>query len=651
MSKRRLFRASSLVVVAALVVACTSARDDASHERVGQSAAALSTDVCLGGADTPALLPKWIQGYQGIFPSSQMISGTVQNTDVVDIPVRIDVRMAGGDARVISTTLWQGTLPRGSTQTVNLRLDSLPIRSYRGVASVAEIVATATGAARRGDVVYSSPLYATYDPAGGTFTLSGALPPQARFLSTEATFAAAVTQVANRVEPITRRVNGGSALSNGQFVNFTELPANGSDAFVHAQWMTLSSADSGKLNSLFQVWDATVDASYAPMRICAKYGGFFIDDGKGESVGGTTLPARFARAALARAGRLPDWSGTLDAGGCSPIMTLLDYTDYSFLVTTDLYDNALGGSHNVHVADSIGSVQTQAMGFSTLTVRRPSWAPPFTINLGGFGSGDNQMRVAGVLGQVLTLPFGSIVPGDYNVNANLRCNGDPMASTACFSQGTVFIGHNMDDTHNSQYKYVVAHEFGHAIQDRASGTVHLDYGRDPALDENGPCGCGFVSDSTDRAHCLQSRQKMGATESESFAHYVAANTWNGSSGACTFVYYKNFREDGGAISKPPFAKSCSAQTKWLENHCVAPSRGVEWDWLNFFRGAGVSGAIVPIADVHGIFRQACGGTCTSSIEPSFTDLQNAALAYYGGNPFDARYLAFKTGGTNFGVNH
>jgi hypothetical protein len=335
-------------------------------------------------------------------------------------------------------------------------------------------------------------------------------------------------------------------------------------------------------------------------------------------------------------------------------MTLLDYTDYNFLVITDLYDNALGGSHNVHVMDQAGSVQTQAMGFSTLAVRRASWTPPFTINLGGFGSGDNAMRVAGVLGQVMTLPFGSIVPGDYNANANTACS----ASTACFSPpttpggtGTLNIGPNNDNTHNSQYKYVIAHEFGHAIQDRASGTVHLDYARDPTLDENGPCGCGFVSDPTDRAHCLQSRQNNGATESESFAHYVAANTWNGSSGACTFVYYKNFREDTGSITKPPFAKSCSAQTKWLENHCVAPSRGVEWDWLNFFRGAGASGAIVPIADVHGIFRQACGGTCTSSVEPSFTDLQNAALAYYGGNSFDARYLAFKTGGTNFGVNH
>jgi hypothetical protein len=339
MFKRRLGRASFLVGVATLVVACTSVGDHTSDERVGHSVAALSTDVCLGGADTPALLPNWSQVYQGRFTRGQVISGTVTNTDAVDIPARIDLRMAGGDARVITTTLWQGTLARGATQTVSFSLDSLPIRSYRGVASAAEIVATATGVPRRGDSIYSTPLYAGYDDQRGTFTLSGSEPPQPRYLTTEATFDAAVTQIANRVEPITRRVNGGTALSNGQFLNFTELPANGSDAFVHDQWMTLSSADSAKLSSLFQLFDATVDANYAPVRVCAKYGGLFIDDGKGESVGGTALPARFARAILARANHVADWSGTLDAGGCSPVMTLLDYTPYTLLVFTDLYDN------------------------------------------------------------------------------------------------------------------------------------------------------------------------------------------------------------------------------------------------------------------------------------------------------------------------
>jgi hypothetical protein len=422
---------------------------------------------------------------------------------------------------------------------------------------------------------------------------------------------------------------------------------------VDAQWMTIGSADSATLRSLFQFDDATLDSGYAPMQVCAKYGSIYIDDLKGESVGGTALPARFARATLARAGFVPDWSGTLDAGGCTPDMTLLDYTDYTFLVTTDLQDNALGGSHNIHVLDKTGSVQTQAMGFSTLSVHRASWMPRFAINLGGFGSGDNQMRVAGAIGQVMMLPFGSIDPADYEVHANEVCSN----STACYhaatgtTPGFLSIGANNDGTHNSQYKFVVAHEFGHAIQDHAVGTLISDYSRDADLDDNGPCGCGFVSDPTDRSHCLQSRQRLAASETESFAHYVAANTWNGSSGACTFVYYKNFRNDDATITKPPLAKSCSAQTRWLENHCVLASRGVEWDWLNFFRGAGVSAAPIPVGDVHAIFRQACGGRCDGSQEPSFASLQSAALTYYGGNPFDSRFLAFQSAGTSFGVNH
>jgi len=58
-----------------------------------------------------------------------------------------------------------------------------------------------------------------------------------------------------------------------------------------------------------------------------------------------------------------------------------------------------------------------------------------------------------------------------------------------------------------------------------------------------------------------------------------------------------------------------------------------------------------MSDVHGIFRQACGGTCSTANEPSFLDLQNAALAFYGGSQFDARYAAFRVAGVNFGVNH
>ena len=651
MTNRRNIHASIALGVAVLLIACGAVRD--ADERTGQVAAPLSTDVCLGGADSPSLLPKWSTLYSGRFAASTVISGTVSNTDVVDIPARIDVRMAGGDARVISTTLWQGTLARGATQTVSLRLDALPIRSFN-VASAAEIVVTATGVPRRGDSVYSAPLYATYDPNRATFSLTGSAPPQGQFITTATTFSAAVGQLLAVVQPLTRRPNGGTALSNGQFLAFTDLAANGSDAFVHAQWMTVGSADSAKLSSMFQFNTAPVDANYAPMRICAKYGGFFIDDSKGESVGGTTLPARFARAALARNGFLPDWSGTLDAAGCSPNMTLLDFTDYTLLVMTDLQDNALGGSHNVHIADATGNVQTQAIGFSTQRVRRASASPPFSFTVGGFGSGDNAMRVAGVLGQAMTLPFGSMPPGAYNVNANQRCNGDAAASTACFSPAasTLFIGPNIDGTHNSQYKFVVAHEFGHAIQQAAIGGLHTDYARDTTLNENGPCGCGFVSDPTDRAHCLQSRQKLGAVEAESFAHYVAANTWNGSSGACTFVYYKNSLEaDGTTITKPPFGRSCNAQTRWLENHCAAASRGVEWDWLNFFRGAGAGGAPIPIADVHSIFRQACGGMCSTASEPSYNALQSAALAYYGGNPSDARYVAFQAAGINYGVKH
>lgn len=68
-------------------------------------------------------------------------------------------------------------------------------------------------------------------------------------------------------------------------------------------------------------------------------------------------------------------------------------------------------------------------------------------------------------------------------------------------------------------------------------------------------------------------------------------------------------------------------------------------------GYGAGGAPIPIADVHSIFRQACGGMCSTASEPSYNALQSAALAYYGGSLTDARFVAFRNGGINYGVNH
>ena len=106
MSKSTLRHAAISLVGTALVVACTGVRDDDPADgQLGTNTAALSTDVCLGGADTPSLVPKWSQLYTGRWAGSSVLSGTVRNADVIDIPVRIDLRMAGGDARVITTTL------------------------------------------------------------------------------------------------------------------------------------------------------------------------------------------------------------------------------------------------------------------------------------------------------------------------------------------------------------------------------------------------------------------------------------------------------------------------------------------------------------------------------------------------------------------
>lgn len=644
----------AIVSMLALVLGCSSQQDGATVA-IGTSSSALTSEtVCQGGATTPVLVPRWFTLYDGVYADRGIVQGLVDNTGATDIPLRIDLRMAGADAREISRTLWSGTVRAGASASVSFELSTLPIRT-EGIPSMAELVATVTGGEREGRTFYSTPLYATYDATRSAFSLSPRERPTSNYLTpaTSTTFQDAFRQLTLNVEPLTRRVNA-QVLSGSSFRPIGDLTPVGSDAYTHAQWMAISSADARTFSGLFGNTAPSIGGSYARMKVCAQYGSRFVDEGPGTTITGDRLPAAFAQAGIGRAGRLPDWSGYLDQSGCTPNITLDDYADYTMFVNTNISDRdgVLGGAHNVRVLDPTGAAESRWIGFSTLRVRRPSWEPDVVINLGGFGSGDSEMRAAGVIGRVLSNAWArQSEPGDYEIHANQRCLDKDNSYTACYSGGIVYLGANRDSTHNTQYKHVVTHEFGHAIQDRSFGTLRLSYARDADVNESGACGCGFVPDTTDRAHCLQSRQQLGAVQNEAYGHYIAANTWNNTAApACTFVYYKTFREDSGQLVQPPVAKDCRVQARWMENHCTANNRGVEWDWLNFFRSSGVSGTPIPLSDLKAVYRRACGGTaCSGSNEPTFSQLQSAAQTEFGAGT--AKYNAFRAASTNYGIAH
>lgn len=99
---------------------------------------------------------------------------------------------------------------------------------------------------------------------------------------------------------------------------------------------------------------------------------------------------------------------------------------------------------------------------------------------------------------------------------------------------------------DSFWKYVVAHEIGHLIQARGTGSYAYTY--DPAATGTfrapPKCACDHVQTSN-TLHCLQSVEEPGAAQVEGYAQFFASRIFNRASDPdCTFKYYKEFLNDG-----------------------------------------------------------------------------------------------------------
>ena len=221
-----------------------------------------------------------------------------------------------------------------------------------------------------------------------------------------------------------------------------------------------------------------------------------------------------------------------------------------------------------------------------------------------------------------------------------------------------------DDSH---WKFVIAHEAGHAVQELAMGefaqtgysyrcppgmtcngvTVNSGYIDPPSLLLPSLCGCQHVQ-STQGLHCLQSIERGGAAQGEGFAQFFAARVWNTQEeDDCTFVYYKDFLDysctPGTSIaegtcapfgtepatllplftSQPPAAVDCREQVKWRNNFCPMGSEGAantervnmgtEYDWMNYFYNLNTTGTLTStMADIWSIYRASCNPAVPSA---------------------------------------
>jgi hypothetical protein len=227
-----------------------------------------------------------------------------------------------------------------------------------------------------------------------------------------------------------------------------------------------------------------------------------------------------------------------------------------------------------------------------------------------------------------------------------------------------------DDSH---WKFVVAHEAGHQLQDRATGngpspdylfscppgmTCDQRKGEVPGLPDllsdpplipaTAPfCGCDHVT-SANGLHCLQSIERSTSAQNEGFAQFFASRVWNTQDEAdCTFVYYKEFLAPAclnddcvmrGVFqdttlynNPPPVPQSCVTPHKWRNRNCAMTDANMstEIDWMAFLYNLNSVGALrSPMTDIWRIYQYACGPELPGGTIPAPATPAKCVDSYY-----------------------
>lgn len=376
--------------------------------------------------------------------------------------------------------------------------------------------------------------------------------------------------------------------------------------------------------------------------VCLRVGTFFLDADMGEdflnSQTTSTVgqePARYMAAIVMNAAGQVIFANYLDSVGCVGAMNLAN-GNYTAFLTTSLYRSSndvriditnddtkqfAWGSYPFSISGSGGTVTLDAVGFSALS------------------------DASAAAGNTIFRATFHYAPGTQtNLYVAQTCPSQP--GSGCASGSSIWLGNNNSGLAVAFYKTVTTHELGHRSMRSLFGVPNNNYAIDAT---QASCRCDHVT-SSNNLHCLQGRSVVTAAQVEGWGQYFAAKTFNDASQSnCTFAYYKEFREDNGAVVAPPMAKSCFNQVRWLNNHCSTLDRGTEFDWMNFYWRLDAKDGWLP-GDFAAVYQRACGNAfCTSSNIVPWSTLASFVNAQFGPNA--AKAVAFSTQGSNFGVNH
>lgn len=419
-------------------------------------------------------------------------------------------------------------------------------------------------------------------------------------------------------------------------------------------------------------------------KVCAVFTPDFRDGNRGETYNNDTpLPASFARATLYASSlvqdanghfvRIPMWSGQLDIDGCTPPV-YLEVAFYTLQVRSDFKETSTSGAVRTITAQEKANgdpkVGTWMVSFSnfipTFGVRPPitlSIPPSLVGNVGALAGRLLRIGDDGLALQHLSKDD----PGFGYYTATIYPSPDDCSVAgldvgAYSGAGGIRYCPDADakpGDHTAFYKFVLGHEFGHAIE-QVGGEIP-DPDRSDVYtykDQNLPqlCRCDPFVPRGNALHCLQSQEVYAAGSKEGFGHYFATRAWNDPDAVSPrFQYYKQFMEPSGIIDAPGMKVVNVRQTpiKWSDTFCsaTAAGRSTEYDFLGFYWDILTQGGEdrLTLADFQNVMK----ALKTSSLDPdhegSWAAYLAAAKAALGsGSPKANR---FEENGLKFGVDH
>jgi len=381
--------------------------------------------------------------------------------------------------------------------------------------------------------------------------------------------------IADGVDPLSTLFRELDAQTGGRRVGV--LP-DGSEV----QLGRLAAFPEGYLDRLPLIPPRPVPTAAHPYVLCFGYEAEF-DDGGGpddylNSPNLDAYPGAFSTATALAGNADVLWSGQLDADGCTPPVMMEEAEKAALLVRTEF----------VHAGTTVKIRQHEEQDYEysmLATFKVPIFANEPVVQLSELGN-HYVSRSSAVIARMMSVPDSGLVNGgQLTVLAEQNCPGWPLS--ACYWQDVLYLGPNPDNKHATDHKYVIAHEFGHAIAANygalVTGQNYVDF-YENELNGTPECQCGHVPDQL-ASHCLQSSEDLGNAVNEGFAHFLAAKAFNENAEAdCSFAYYKDYLDPNSLDElEPPVWVDCTDTVTHRNAFCGGlVRRGTEHDWMNFF---------------------------------------------------------------------